>query len=499
MARGRPYRLGPPSSGFYAVTSPLLSPDKTLCSGRNVFVRRQDHSISVRPGFHTTNTISSLSNPIIAGVYFADETWNRVLIAVTSDNQWYASINEGSFTDISNSSLIREINYTSFVPFFYDSHVWIHACNGETPVIRWNTSQSEISEIADSPVLYDMTLCAGRIIGIDAVNFSIRWSAVNNPSVWPSNAYFVLPGMGRPVAIKSLTKNVLVVFTETDIYLIYPYGNTDATAFRFEYFGTSSPPVSIQVISNFSNVIYYLTVDGTVYFFDGSQIRKISLPIENITCNMSLSRSWVTSDTFNKYIFVGFPLRGETVIFAFDVEMGIWNPPWVIPYEVWSCCPAIVEYGVVWSELSTWTWQQVGLKRWEEFNPKAIPTSIFFSNDGKVLRLAGMKDGDADISWNFAFNPIVSDPSSMFIIDMVEVVTGNDLAAPVTVRLGTSFDLTNPVTWEDVGTIQTVKSVTRSLDSNPVRVIVVECSGNSHIVSPICLANVYVYEKKILL
>ncbi|MEM2352055.1 MAG: hypothetical protein QXT26_06575 [Thermoproteota archaeon] len=499
MARGRPIRLGPPSAGFYAVSSPLLSPDRTLCSGKNVYIRKQDYSVAVRPGLQLISSISSTNYPVISGTYFASENWNRVVVAVTSGNEWYASIDDGEFVNISSSSLLQEVSHTSFVPFFYDSKVWIHGCNGKTGILRWNTSQSQISEISGSPVLHDMTLCAGRIIGIDAVNFSVRWSAVNDPTVWPANAYFVLPSMGKPVTIKPLTRNIVAVFTESDIYLIYPAGNTDATAFRFEYFGTSSPPLSPVACFNFSNVLYYLTPDNVVYFFDGSSIRRISAPIENVTRRLTNVRAWLSGDISSKYVFLGYPKDGTCIVFPYDVETNIWNPPWIFPYEITVCTPALIVRGYTWGDLSSWTWGQLGLRKWEEFTPRSFPGIVLIDVNGKEMTLSGSTDTGSSLSWSFVFNPIVSDPSLMFSIDMVEAIMSADPSTPVTIRLGLSYDLMEPIMWETAGQIQREKAVKRNLDAPPVRVIMVECSGTSYIDSAICGANVYVYEKKVYL
>lgn len=173
---------------------------------------------------------------------------------------------------------------------------------------------------------------AERMWFIDA-NARLRFSDPGNPESWPA-ANFIDINPGDAVRTTDLYsfQNRLYIFKEYGIWVLdTPGPPTTWFLRRFTDIGGA-----VRSAGEYDGVMYWLASNGA-YKFDGSDISRVSDPIQNIFDESEETVFVISLDSFDKppvfrdQWIVGLYIGGEFRCFCYNVKIGVWSE-WTFPY-----------------------------------------------------------------------------------------------------------------------------------------------------------------------
>ena len=263
-----------PFQGTFRTLPVHLIPEQALYDAHNVVIR--NGFLRARAGLASQNPTALAGLPL-TGYLYLGEDMAKIPLFVTSeavyayqDGTWTA---RGAFHG-DRDHLARVTSLET------QEQVLAVLTNGLTPLQQWTPTggvqpltpqTSGSTPSAPIPTLADLVTVSGRIVGIRPP-YDVLWSNFLTADDWgDGNIARLADTEDALVAIRTLGTLGFVAYKEGTIMLGFSQAGSDASAFRFEHFGSYEGPAGISAIVDVSGTHFYMTPNGRIAAFDGSQ------------------------------------------------------------------------------------------------------------------------------------------------------------------------------------------------------------------------------------
>ena len=292
-----------PTSGLVANVPPHLAPPTSLIDGYNVYLDI-DGKLKVRSGYSPVpnGPLQPIDYPNgIVNYHDAATDLYFTVVQGRSTWQYYNASASGPGSDWTNITGSQVVNGQFNIPgrfttFWQNGQTYVYGVNGSSPLFYWYEGLPAIIPVQSAPTTaFDVNAIANRLILIHTVEdglnypYRVRWSAVDDGTTWPVDAFADLQGssddMDFIVATRALNRLTSAIYRENSIWIMTAQAGTDATAFDFELAPNSTGingPANPSCIVNVNGIHYYFGTDGRIWTFDGINCYPISAAIDPV-------------------------------------------------------------------------------------------------------------------------------------------------------------------------------------------------------------------------
>ena len=292
---------------WQSVSANMLSPD-SLYNSNNVFIRKG--KLRERPGLSLLNS-TVFDSPVKGGAMAVTPVQKRLL--AFTESRLYTTIS-GSSSWVIDTSSLTNVNPVD-VTFLETSSQYVAViANGSQALKRW-IEGSGVSSITASvgtvPVAKSVCTAARRIIYLIDPH-TVGWTASLTYDNYPALAIYKLAQTNDlAICVRSLSNLTFVVYKERSIYLARAQAGSDSSAFGFSEPIKVEGPAGIHAVCDVNGTHFYMTPNGRVAIFDGSQYPKW------IADGLWLYLQGDIDPIYAKNIFAVFDYRLHTVTFHY--------------------------------------------------------------------------------------------------------------------------------------------------------------------------------------
>jgi len=266
----------PPFRGTWKTLPPHLLPDDVLQDSLNVTIL--GGRLRARLGHKLVQTTAIAGN--VQGSFLTVDVANQKYPLVATENKVYR-LDADTWTDITGTVGLSPTTQARFTSIQIGTEVYILMANGIDEV-RYAASHGNLTSITpyfpggSVPVFTDLCTAASRIVGITPP-YTVSWCDVLNPiylsfTSWPTlNQVILADTEDALVAIRPLGTLGYAIYKEGTIYVAQPQTGPQSAAFRFDFRGEFQGPACPYAIVNWNGTHCYMTPNGRVGVFDGSQ------------------------------------------------------------------------------------------------------------------------------------------------------------------------------------------------------------------------------------
>lgn len=244
--------------------------EDALRDASNVFPR---HGVlRLRPGFSqfSATTFSGTTTGVVPYLRGAADP---VPVLATTTRQY--KYDAGAWSDITGSvqsaTTSQPARFTTIALGSPIAHNLIHTNGANTPS-KW-TGSSTFSNLTSFPLWTDVATIADHVIGI-VPPYTVSWCNIRSLDAPPAlNTKQASETADAVVALRPLGRGLTGVLYKdrTRWAVTYTGGQTEATAFRFDFLGYYDGPASPAAVVDVDGQHVYMTPTGRVGVYDGSR------------------------------------------------------------------------------------------------------------------------------------------------------------------------------------------------------------------------------------
>lgn len=267
-----------PIRGTWKNIAAQTVPVDALHDSLNVFIR--EGKLRNRPGL-TLNDDTAFAEPILGGGMVVTPT-ERVILAITRNRVYQLSDVSNIWTSVSPIDSTDEIadndNSVIDMAFMETAGDYVALIASEGKILkRWVNSPRGVATLTGTniPAAKSVCIASSRVVVLVPPH-TVRWSGILNPSSFSSLAYAKRAQSGDVgICVRSLSALSFVLYKERSIHIARAQAGLDeGTSFSFSEPLYVEGPAGIYAIVNVNGMHYYMTKNGRIAVFDGTNVIK---------------------------------------------------------------------------------------------------------------------------------------------------------------------------------------------------------------------------------
>ncbi len=315
--------------------------------------------LRVRQGFTRLSAPSvGPQKPLTGGISWEGVNNAIYTIVADTDNWWQFQGGAASpWTALTNAVPVGPDDFTIFanIPVSGVDNLFGVNNNAASGLVRWIAGSSTVAPVTGVPfqsalgcfVLANRLVVFGTTEGGLFYPHRVRWSQINNPTIFPLAALADLadPGGSIKAGMRLGNLQAFIYMSGTEgtgcLQMMIAQAGDDANAFSFQEFALGEgviPPASVAAIMAVQGTHYYLALDGHIYSFNGISTTNFGIPIQSdIAANgdrSNLKHSfavYVPDDRHGRFYFPSKqPYPDRCVYYSFDFQR--WEAPAAYPF-----------------------------------------------------------------------------------------------------------------------------------------------------------------------
>ncbi len=251
----------------------MISHD-SIYNSLNVFIR--GGRLRERPGL-TLFANAVFGQPIIGG-RMAVTLSGKTLLAISKDASFVFNEGDSNWVVENQIPFATDNNKQISTTFLETANEYVAIIASPDFVLkRWIRGigsavivQNDSLVSGDVPIAKSVCTAASRIVALVDPH-TLRWTKVKRYDSWPALAVAkVSQTADAGICVKSLSTLDFVIYKERSIYVAKSQSGTDAQAFNIQFSQTVEGPASVHAVVEAEAVHIYMTKNGRVGLFDGS-------------------------------------------------------------------------------------------------------------------------------------------------------------------------------------------------------------------------------------
>lgn len=432
-----PIEIPVPRQGFIRRVLPHKAPADSVVDGQNMLLT-DDDTYMVRPGYLPMATTGPGGR--ILGIFGFRDISNAVRLVAANRTQWWSfDFGTRTWTNITGTVNVGDNNIPNrFVTFLQANVTWLIGVNGIDKPHRWNPAAATYVDIADAPICRDIEIVTRRAVTVHTTESGtqfisrIRWSAVDDVTSWPANAFIDISDAGTiAIAVRRLSRNSAVVYRQEDAWLLTSQPGNDQNAFRIDSLGPIVGPCSPSALLGVSGVHYYLGVDSRIYRFDGVRPTVISDPInsflqqELITDFRSQTHcALLYADRRLCFFFAATGAQSPRTAVFYHLDTEAWDVPQQFTEDITASTQIFEGTQATWASMTgTWNSPDPGMTTWESSISVDELVMLLGTGTGQVHRFGRVNTNDDNgtaIVFNWTMPIVAPNPQQTLLFNELE-------------------------------------------------------------------------------
>ena len=285
---------GVPSRGVVSTLPAHEIPSDALFQARNILVR--DAVTRTRPGLKSLVNFTTPMEGVPTGAFNYRDITGRAYVLIGTTTAIYTwdgvvlrkrtgAVAANGNAPAFSGTLTGDVDHPSrFTSIEIGGTVYVLHTNGVDPLLQWDGTSPTFVPVTGDPVgpesdpgppkpaprFTDIATVGDHIVGL-LPPYDVRWNNLLTLSQWPElNFKAVSETPDAALALRALGTLGAVLWKTDTISVFFFEGQSEASAFRFEFRGFYDGPGGVGAIVDVSGTQIYMTPTGRVGAFNGS-------------------------------------------------------------------------------------------------------------------------------------------------------------------------------------------------------------------------------------